>query len=91
MRKAFDSVSMHTLELSMRRIKLPEGLVTFIKQLYQDREIRVITDEGLTDFFIAGDGIDQDEVISSLIWKIFYDPLLVRIQQLGIGYQMELQ
>src|SRR5437868_12023022 len=91
MRKAFDSVSMHALELSMRRIKLPESLVTFIKQLYQDREIRVITDEGPTDLFTAGDGIDQGEVISLLMWKIFYDPLLVRIQQLGIGYQMELQ
>ena len=82
---------MHTLELSIRRIKLPESLVTFIKQLYQDREIRVITDEGPTDFFIAEDRIDQGEVISLLIWKIFYNLLLVRIQQLGIGYQMELQ
>ena len=25
------------------------------------------------------------------MWRIFYDLLLVRIQQLGIGYQMELQ
>ena len=58
MRKAFDSVSMYTLKLSMRKIRLPESLITFIKQLYWDYEIRVITDEGLTDFFIAGDGID---------------------------------
>ena len=91
MRKAFDLVSMHALELSMRRIRLLESLITFIKQLYQDRKIRVITDEGPTDFFTAGDGIDQGEVISLLMWRIFYDPLLVRIQQLRIGYQMELQ
>ena len=51
----------------MRRIKLSESLVTFIKQLYQDCKIRVITDEGLTDFFVAGDSIDQDEVISLLM------------------------
>ena len=51
----------------MRRIKLPESLVIFINQLYQDSEIRVITDEGPTDFFIAGDRIDQGEVISSLM------------------------
>ena len=79
MRKAFDSVSMYALELSMRRIRLSESLITFIKQLYRDREIRVITDEGPTDFFIAGDGIDQGEVISLLMWRIFYNPLLVRI------------
>ena len=67
MRKAFDSVSIHALELAMRRIKLPKNLITFIKQLFQDREIRVITDEGPTDFFVAGDGIDQSEVISLLM------------------------
>ena len=67
MRKAFDSVSIYAFELSMRRIKLLESLVTFIKQLYQDHEIRVITDKGLTDFFIAGDGIDQGKVISPLM------------------------
>ncbi|CAG8611962.1 5654_t:CDS:2, partial [Paraglomus occultum] len=77
MRKAFDSVSIHALELSMRRIRLPKNLITFIKQLYQNCEIRVITDEGLIDFFVAGDGIDQGEVISLLMWRIFYDPLLV--------------
>ena len=58
---------MHALELSMRRIRLPESLITFIKQFYQDHEIRVIIDEGPTDFFIAGDGIDQGEVISLLM------------------------
>ena len=51
----------------MRRIKLPKNLIAFIKQLFQDHEIRVIIDEGLTDFFVAGDGIDQSEVISSLM------------------------
>ena len=80
MRKAFNSVSMHALELSIRKIRLPESLITFIKQLYQDHKIRVITDEGLTDFFIVGDRIDQSEIISLLMWRIFYNPLLVRIQ-----------
>ena len=51
----------------MRRIRLPESLITFIKQLYWDREIRVITDEGPTDYFTAGDRIDQGEVISPLM------------------------
>ena len=65
--KAFDSVSIYALELSIRRIKLLENLITFIKQLYQDHEIRVITDEGPTDFFVASNRIDQGEVISPLI------------------------
>ena len=67
MRKAFDSVSMTALELAMKRIWFPEKLITFIKHLYKDREIRDITERGLTSFFTAGDGIDQGEVISSLM------------------------
>jgi len=67
MRKAFDSISIHALELAMRIIKLPKNLIAFIKQLFQDREIRVITDKSPTDFFVASDGIDQGEVISLLI------------------------
>ena len=58
MRKAFDSVSMTALELAMKRIQFPEKLIIFIKHLYKDHEIRVITERGLTSFFIVGDGID---------------------------------
>ena len=58
MHKAFDSVSIHALELAMRRIKLLKNLITFIKQLFQDHKIRIITDEGPTDFFVASDSID---------------------------------
>src|SRR5207253_423639 len=80
MRKVFDSVSMTALELAMKRIKFPENLISFIKHLYKDREIRVITDNRPTSFFIASDRIDQREVISPLMWRIFYDLLLSRIQ-----------
>ena len=38
----------------------------------------------------AGDGIEQDETISPLIWRIFYDPLLRRIQgDPGLGYKVK--
>ena len=67
MRKAFDSVSMTALELAIKRIRFPEKLITFIKHLYKNREIRVITERGLTSFFIASDRIDQGEVILLLI------------------------
>ena len=71
MRKAFDSVNMTTLELAMKRIQFSEKLIIFIKYLYKDRKIRVITERGPISFFIAGDRIDQREVISLLIQRIF--------------------
>ena len=58
MRKAFDSVSMTVLELAMKRIKFLENLISFIKHLYKNREIRVITNNGLISFFTASDEID---------------------------------
>ena len=70
MRKAFDSVSIYALELFIRKIKLPENLITFIKQLYQDCEIRMITDEGSIDFLIASNRIDQGEVLSTNVKNI---------------------
>ena len=66
-RKAFDLVGMTTLELTMRRIQFTKMLIKFIKHLYKDRKIRVITNRGLTKFFIAGNRINQEEVISLLM------------------------
>src|SRR5690348_12311070 len=81
MKKAFDSVSIEMLKLALERIKLPQAASKFILQLYYRREIEVITNVGNTKAFVAKDGIDQGEVISPLVWRIFYDPLLVAIQE----------
>src|SRR6185437_7110835 len=44
---------------------------------------------GLSQPLVAQDGIDQGEVISPLLWRIFYDPLLSRIQSdPRLGYTM---
>ena len=40
----------------------------------------MITENGLTDTVKAGDDIDQRETISPLLWRIFYNPLLCKIQ-----------
>jgi hypothetical protein len=66
-KKAFDSVSMKSLHLALQRIKLPEETIRFILELYSRREVSIITEFGTTKAFIAGDGIEQGETISSLI------------------------
>src|SRR5260364_132493 len=54
--------------------------------------MEVITSYGMTERFTTEDGIDQGEVISPLIWRIFYDPLLVAIQRKeNAGYKMEVR
>lgn len=76
---------------TLNRIKIRGPLEKFLTELYTNRRIKVITAAGLTEGFQAEDGIDQGEVISPLIWRIFYDPLLSRIQNTEEGYKMEVE
>jgi len=87
MKKAYDSVSLQSLMIALQRIDLPASLVKWIINLFKNREMQIITDYGLSPLFSASDGIDQGDALSPLLWRIFYDPLLVAIQSTaGLGY-----
>ena len=89
-KKAFDSVSLESLELVLQRVKIPKKTIEYILNLFHKRQLRIITAYGLTEEIVAGDEIDQDEVILPLIWRIFYDPLLEKIQEEErLGYTVE--
>jgi hypothetical protein len=91
MKKAFDSVSLIMMEKALKRIRIPDLTTKFLLNLYNKQKIKVITDYGLTKEFEAGDGLDQGEVVSPLMWRIFYDPLLTEIsKRKDLGYRMEL-
>ena len=81
MKKAFDSVSLESLKLALQRIKIPVLDQSFIIDLFDKRQTRIITALGLTEVITAGDRIEQEEVISPLIWRIFYDPLLTKVKK----------
>ena len=56
-------------------------MIKYILNLFHKRQLKIITAHGLTEEITAGDEIDQGEVISPLIWHLFYDPLLEKIQK----------
>jgi len=87
-KKAFDSVSITGLRRALNRIQIQGNLEKLLIEIYEKREVRVITKNGLSEGFQAQDGINQGEVISPLIWRIFYDPLLCKIQNSMMGYKM---
>ena len=90
MKKVFDSVSLQSLNLALQRIKVPWLRKKFILELFNKRQMRIITALGLTEAVVAGDSIEQREVISPLVWRIFYDPLLTRVQNdPSLGYVAE--
>ena len=67
MKKAFDSVSLESLEIALRRLKILEKIVKYIINLSHERQLKIITAYWLTEEIKAGDGIDQGEVISPLL------------------------
>ena len=64
MAKAYDSIR---LLLLLQRISLPDTFNKWILNLFQDRNMRVITSFGFSDPFTAANGIDQGDSISPLI------------------------
>ena len=65
-------------------------MIKYILNLFHKRQLKIITAYGLTEEITAEDGINQSKVISSLIWCLFYDPLLERIQKdESLGYTVE--
>ncbi|KAG9293421.1 hypothetical protein G9A89_009145 [Geosiphon pyriformis] len=55
--------------------------IRFFGSIHNDWVNRVMTDFGLTDGYWVHDGLDQEEVFSPLLWRIFYDPLLCEVKR----------
>ena len=76
----------------MNRLKLSLSFITFITNLFTNHKNRVFTAHGTTNSYNLLVGIDQGEVISPLLWCIYYDPLLTKLQHMAeqglVGYQM---
>jgi exonuclease III/ribonuclease HI len=88
--KAFDTVNLEMLSKALARVKIPRRLINIILSLFNERKFQVITEYGLTKTVTAGDGIDQGETMSPILWRIFYDPLLCKIQDnKELGYTMQ--
>src|SRR2546430_14367976 len=88
MSKCYDRVNIYILEKAMLRLKLPQNFIEIIKNLFTNRKNRIFTAYGLTDPYDVLIGIDQGEVISPLLWCIYYDPLLCEIESCKLGYRL---
>jgi hypothetical protein len=86
--KAYDRVDLTFLRKALDRIKVPTPFSKIIINLFTNRKNSVFTEYGNTDLYNIKIGIDQGEVISPLLWIIYYDPLLCEIQNQGLGYTM---
>ncbi|GBC46185.2 reverse transcriptase [Rhizophagus irregularis DAOM 181602=DAOM 197198] len=87
MSKAYDRVNIFMLEKAMQHFKIPSSFINLTKELFLGRKNSVFTAGGLSNPYDVMVGIDQGEIISPLLWYIYYNPLLTAIQQEHFGYQ----
>ncbi|CAB4440208.1 unnamed protein product [Rhizophagus irregularis] len=83
--KAFDSIDLGMLKLSFDRLKFPPNLSKFIISLFTSRKNNILTPFGRTDSYNLLIGIDQGEIISPLLWTIYFDPLLTELSTAAIA------
>ena len=88
-RRAFDSVSLPSLLASLRRFGIPQELQDITTFMYEHRKAQVHTAFGLTDPFQPNNGLDQGDTLSPLLWIIFYDALLRRIDDSKLGVVLD--
>jgi len=86
--KAYDRIDLSILRKAIERVKIPSLYIDFILDFFTYRKNAVLTKGGLSNFYDVKIGIDQGEVISPLLWCIYFDPLLCEINQLNKGYSL---
>ena len=91
MSKAYDRVNVFMLVRALERLKLPKSFIYFILNMFIHRENQVFTAFSNTDTYKVFSGIDQGEIISPLLWCIYYDPLLCKVQSSDLGYNMSVR
>src|SRR6185436_11617184 len=88
MSKAYDSVNFELFTKSLEHISMPQPLINILINLLTDHQNHVISNLGLTNFYSVKNGIDQGETITSLFWRIYYDPLINRIDSQFSEYSL---
>ncbi|GBC10597.1 hypothetical protein RclHR1_09760007 [Rhizophagus clarus] len=86
MGKAYDRVNTFQLQKAIDRIKLPQQFTHLILDLFKDRTNQVITAYSKMSAYNVITGIDQGEVILPILWYIYYNSLLAKINKQNLGY-----
>src|SRR3989337_979487 len=87
--KAYDRVDLKILKLALARIRISQPCIDLIVNLFTNRKNAVFTADGLSNLYDVKIGIDQGEVISPLLWCIYFDPLLCKVDKLRKGYTLQ--
>src|SRR5690349_12272758 len=79
MSKAFDKINITHLQDTCKRIGISTKGVQLITELHTNRQAKIITAHSLTSPVHILSRIEQGETYSPLLWKIYYDLILIYI------------
>ena len=87
--KAFDKVSHSRLWETLRFYGIDPEYINFLQQLYTQGKLQVrLPSLGLSDEIIPTAGVRQGAADSPLLFIIYLQPLLDKLEQLGVGYEL---
>src|SRR6266498_5484496 len=86
--KAYDRVDLTILRRVMEQVKISSSCISFILDFFTHRKNAILTKGGTSDYYDVKIDIDQGEVISPLLWCIYFDLLLCEINDLNKGYTL---
>src|SRR6266540_6893110 len=67
-------------------LKIPTSFINLVLNFFTKHTNAIITSDSITMPYQMKVGIDQGEVISPLLWTIYYDPLFCRINNFQQKY-----
>ncbi|GES90940.1 ribonuclease H-like domain-containing protein [Rhizophagus clarus] len=80
--KAYDRMNISLLRLALLSIKLPHRITSILCDLFTNCTNQIILqNNNLTSPFSIKQGIHQGEIISLLLWILYYNPLFLYINQ----------
>jgi hypothetical protein len=79
--KAYNRVNVSLLRLALERLHIPYNIVNLLTDLFTDRFNNIIINNRTSNLYTVEQGIDQGEIISPLLWIIYYDPMFTKINQ----------
>lgn len=87
--KAYNKIPKEAMIESLKRIRVPNTFIGWIRALLTQRKLYIETPYGQTETFKSTRGLPQGGTISPILWSIFYNPLLIQLDQETRGYKIK--
>ena len=86
--KAFDKVHYGKLFRILLDKKVPFCIIRLLLDSYIRQQARVLWNNCNSRYFNVGDGVKQGGVLSPILFNLYIDRLLIRLQKSGVGCHM---